>query len=101
MMTLSRLRAGLIVLVVLAAAGCGGDAPDGPIELVFGHVSAPGSLFAESAEEFARRVFALSSSILSSTIPEFGLFEMPYRPRSGAYMQRIEERLSGPSSRRV
>jgi TRAP-type C4-dicarboxylate transport system substrate-binding protein len=48
----------LIVLVVLSAAGCGGDAPDGPIELVFGHVSAPGSLFAESAEEFARRANA-------------------------------------------
>jgi tripartite ATP-independent transporter DctP family solute receptor len=35
-------------------ASCGGAA-DGPIELSFGHVGAPGSLFAESAEEFARR----------------------------------------------
>jgi len=127
---LSRLRAGFIVLVVLAAAGCGGNDADGPIELVFGHVSAPGSLFAESAEEFARRAnarlgdratvvvygssqlgtdevlmqklllgtvdFALPSSILSSTIPEFGLFEMPYLVRDRAHMQRIEEAIFWP-----
>jgi tripartite ATP-independent transporter DctP family solute receptor len=116
----------------LLATGCGGGGaePDGPIELVFGHVSAPGSLFAESAEEFARRAnerlgdratvvvygssqlgtdevllqklllgtvdFALPSSILSSTIPEFGLFEMPYLVRDREHMQRIEEEIFWP-----
>ncbi|MYJ16452.1 MAG: TRAP transporter substrate-binding protein, partial [Gemmatimonadetes bacterium] len=94
------------------AAGCaqsGSDGRDeGLLELAFGHVGAPGSLFALSAEEFARRVnerldgvaevvvygssqlggddillqklrlgtvdMALPSSIMSSRIPEFGLF---------------------------
>ena len=38
-------------------AGCGTqDGGDGIIELKFGHVGAPGSLFALSAEEFSRRV---------------------------------------------
>ena len=41
---------------VLVWLGCapGGDG-DAPLELKFGHVGAPGSLFAASAEEFARR----------------------------------------------
>jgi tripartite ATP-independent transporter DctP family solute receptor len=119
------------MVAALLLAGCGGgSAPDGPIELIFGHVSAPGSLFAESAEEFARRAnerlgnratvvvygssqlgtdevllqklllgsvdFALPSSILSSTIPEFGLFEMPYLIRDRAHMQRVEEEIFWP-----
>ncbi len=118
------------IVATLLLAGCGGGTPDGPIELVFGHVSAPGSLFAESAGEFARRAnerlgdratvvvygssqlgndevllqklllgsvdFALPSSILSSTIPEFGLFEMPYLIRDRAHMQRVEEEIFWP-----
>ena len=106
------LRLRFAAIVALCLAGCGGnDQQDGTIELVFGHVGAPGSLFAVSAEEFARRAnerlgdrarvivygssqlgtdevllqklllgsvdFALPSSILSSTIPEFGLLRCP------------------------
>ncbi len=81
------------------------------VELKFGHVGAPGSLFAISADEFARRAnerlagkakvivfgssqlgkdkellqklklgtvdFALPSTVMSSVVDAFGLFEMP------------------------
>ncbi|MXW15932.1 MAG: TRAP transporter substrate-binding protein [Gemmatimonadetes bacterium] len=112
-------------------AGCGGGTPaDGPRELSFGHVGAPGSLFAITAEEFARRVnerldgeaevvvygssqlggddvllqklklgtvdLALPSSIMSSRIAEFGLFEMPYLVRNRDHMARIEEEIVWP-----
>ncbi|MXV95356.1 MAG: TRAP transporter substrate-binding protein, partial [Gemmatimonadetes bacterium] len=54
------LRTGFVSAFALLAAGCaqsGSDGRDeGPLELSFGHVGAPGSLFALSAEEFARRV---------------------------------------------
>ena len=49
-----RMTSALILLVaVTAIAGCADDSA-GPLELKFGHVGAPGSLFAASAEEFAR-----------------------------------------------
>ncbi len=127
----SLLRLRLIAVIALFLTGCGGGSEqDGPIELVFGHVGAPGSLFAASAEEFARRAnerlgerahvvvygssqlgtdevllqklllgsvdFALPSSILSSSIPEFGLFEMPYLIRDREHMQRIEAEVFWP-----
>src|SRR5688572_17450175 len=94
------------------------------MELKFGHVGEPGSLFALSAEEFARRAneklgdkakvvvfgssqlgsdeelmqklrlgtadFALPSSVMSSVVPEFGLFEMPYLVKDREHMKRIE-----------
>ena len=120
------------LILATATAACGG-APDGPIELKFGHVGEPGSLFALSAEEFARRAnarlteigaqaevivfgssqlggdedllaklpfgtvdFALPSSIMSSRIDEFGLFEMPYIVRDREHMRRIEEEVFWP-----
>ncbi len=126
----------LPVLAILTAGGCGGPGgggmggSEGAIELSFGHVGAPGSLFALSAEEFARRVnerlagtaevvvfgssqlggddlllqklrlgtvdLALPSSILSSRIPEFGLFEMPYLIRDRAHMAQVEEAVVWP-----
>jgi tripartite ATP-independent transporter DctP family solute receptor len=117
--------------LVLAAGGCGGGTADGPIEIKFGHVGAPGSLFAESAEEFARRAnerlgarahvvvygssqlgtdevllqklrlgsidLALPSTIMSSTVEEFGLFEMPYLVNDREHMQRIEREIFWPT----
>ena len=119
-------------MALAATTGCSG-APEGPIELKFGHVGEPGSLFALSAEEFARRAntrlaqigsqtqvvvfgssqlggdedllaklpfgtvdFALPSSIMSSRIDEFGLFEMPYIVEDREHMRRIEEEVFWP-----
>ncbi len=104
-------------------AGCAVDG-SAPRELKFGHVGEPGSLFALSADEFARRAndrlpdgwevvtygssqlggdelllqkiklgtvdFALPSTIMSSQIDEFGLFEMPYLVQDRAHMRAIE-----------
>jgi tripartite ATP-independent transporter DctP family solute receptor len=115
----------------LALALLGGCAePSGPRELKFGHVGEPGSLFALSAEEFARRAnerlpegyrvvvygssqlggdelllqkiklgtvdFALPSTVMSSQIDAFGLFEMPYLVRDRAHMRAIEEAVVWP-----
>lgn len=123
---------GLIAAGAALVAGCGGGvSADGPRELSFGHVGAPGSLFALTAEEFARRVnerldgeaevivygssqlggddvllqklklgtvdMALPSSIMSSRIEEFGLFEMPYLVRNRDHMSRIEEAIVWPT----
>lgn len=128
----SRVVGGLLAAGAVLSAGCGGGThADGPRELSFGHVGAPGSLFALTAEEFARRVnerlngeaevvvygssqlggddvllqklklgtvdMALPSSIMSSRIAEFGLFEMPYLVRNREHMARIEEEIVWPT----
>ena len=112
-------------------AGCGAqDGGDGIIELKFGHVGAPGSLFALSAEEFSRRVeekypgrvqvnvfgssqlggdelmlqklklgtldLALPSTIMSSRVELFGIFEMPYLVKNRGHMKEIEEHVIWP-----
>jgi tripartite ATP-independent transporter DctP family solute receptor len=95
------------------------------LELKFGHVGAPGSLFAISVEEFAKRAnaklagkakitvfgssqlgkdkellqklklgtvdFALPSTVMSSVVDQFGMFEMPYLVKDRSHMQRIEK----------
>lgn len=125
---MNRLRVAYVVTATAVVLGCGGGG--GPLELKFGHVGAPGSLFALSAEEFARRAnerlggqaivvvfgssqlggdevmlqklklgtlhFALPSTIMSSTVDEFGLFEMPYLVDDREHMQRITEAVVWP-----
>ena len=111
--------------------GCGTqDGNEGILELKFGHVGAPGSLFALSAEEFSRRVeekypgrvqvnvfgssqlggdelmlqklklgtldLALPSTIMSSRVELFGIFEMPYLVRNRQHMKQIEEHVIWP-----
>src|SRR5688500_3035395 len=117
-------------LPVLFAAGFGAalalaSPAFAQMELKFGHVGEPGSLFALSAEEFARRAneklgdkakvvvfgssqlgsdeellqklrlgtadFALPSTVMSSVVPVFGMFEMPYLVKDREHMKRIEE----------
>ncbi len=126
------LRTATASALVLLTAGCSGSAtPESEaLELSFGHVGAPGSLFALSAEEFAARVnerlagkaevvvygssqlggddillqklrlgtvdLALPSSIMSSRIAEFGLFEMPYLVDDREHMTRIEQEVVWP-----
>ena len=114
----------------IAAIGCAGGGSR-PLELKFGHVGAPGSLFALSAEEFARRAnerlgdraevvvfgssqlggdeillqklklgtvdFALPSTVMSSTIDQFGLFEMPYLVADREHMRAIEAEVIWPT----
>lgn len=118
---MTRVLCPLLVSAVLG--GCAADATT-PRELKFGHVGEPGSLFALSADEFARRAnerlpegwevvtygssqlggdelllqkiklgtvdFALPSTIMSSQVDEFGLFEMPYLVRDREHMRAIE-----------
>jgi tripartite ATP-independent transporter DctP family solute receptor len=119
----------LALCALAASAGCAGEST-GPRELKFGHVGEPGSLFALSAEEFARRAnerlgeeyevvvfgssqlggdelllqkiklgtvdFALPSTVMSSQIDAFGLFEMPYLVRDRDHMRAIEEAVVWP-----
>ncbi|MCZ6857838.1 MAG: TRAP transporter substrate-binding protein [Gemmatimonadetes bacterium] len=121
----------LPLVLVLAWPGCGGGGgADSPIELRFGHVGAPGSLFAVTAEEFARRAnerlgdrakvivfgssqlggddvmlqklklgtvdLVLPSTIMSSIVEAFGLFEMPYLLTDREHMRRVEEEVFWP-----
>lgn len=123
--TLSILVVLLCGLVPLAAPAAE------PIELKFGHDGAPGSLFAASSEEFARRAnarlgnrarvvvfgssqlgddtevlqkvkigtvdFAIPSTVMSSVVPAYGLFEMPYLVKNRQHMQRIEKEVVWPT----
>ncbi|MEK6698404.1 MAG: TRAP transporter substrate-binding protein [Nitrospirota bacterium] len=110
-----------LVLVVLF----GGSGFGAPLELKFGHVGAPGSLFDLSANEFAKRAnaklgdkakvvvfgssqigkdeelmqklklgtvdLALPSTVMSSLVDVFGLFELPYLVKSRAHMRKIRD----------
>ena len=111
------------VMLAAAAGLFAGQALAQEITLKFGHVGAPGSLFAISAAEFARRVnhelagkvniqvfgssqlgkdkellqklklgtvdFALPSTVMSSVVDAFGLFEMPYLVKSRSHAAKI------------
>ena len=128
----SRLVGPLSVLALtLLATACGdGERSRGPLEIKFGHVGQPGSLYEVVTEEFARRAnerlagsaevvvfgssqlggdevllqklklgtidLSLPSTVMSSTIDAFGLFEMPYLVRDRAHMGRIEEEIVWP-----
>jgi len=118
------------LLVALAAAAFASTG-FAQTELKFGHVGEPGSLFAKSAEEFARRAneklggkakvvvfgssqlggdkellqkvklgtvdFALPSTVMSSEVDQFGIFEMPYLVKDRDHMKRIEKAVFWPS----
>ncbi|HIF55742.1 MAG: TRAP transporter substrate-binding protein [bacterium] len=127
--TLTRVCFVLAASAFVLGLGSCADKATGPRELTFGHVGEPGSLFALSAEEFARRAnerldgfevvvygssqlgsdelllqkiklgtvdFALPSTVMSSQIDEFGLFEMPYLVRDRAHMRAIEKEVVWP-----
>lgn len=121
-------RAALVAAIAMFASGLASAAP---MELKFGHVGAPGSLFATSAEEFAKRAneklgdkakvvvfgssqlggdkellqkvklgtvdFALPSTVMSSVVPEFGLFELPYLVQDRDHMKEISKEIVEPS----
>jgi tripartite ATP-independent transporter DctP family solute receptor len=100
-------------------------------ELKLGHVGSPGSLFALSADEFAKRVkektkgkvvvqvfgssqlgddtemmqkvklgtldMTVPSTVMSSLVGAYGLFEMPYLVRDREHMKRIEKEIVWPT----
>jgi tripartite ATP-independent transporter DctP family solute receptor len=100
-------------------------------EIKFGHVGAPGSLFDQSAQEFAKRAnaklgdkakvtvygssqlggdgelmkklklgtvdLALPSTVMSSAVPAFGVFEMPYLVKDRAHMAKIRDQVVNPT----
>jgi tripartite ATP-independent transporter DctP family solute receptor len=119
------------MVATLLAFACGGSrSSDDVIELKFGHVGGPGSLYDLATSEFARRVnerlvgrvevtvfgasqlgsdevllqklklgtvdISLPATIMSSTIEQFGLFEMPYLVKDRGHMRRIEEAVVWP-----
>lgn len=126
-----RLKAGILsALIMCVGLATASNVAAETMELKFGHVGAPGSLFAISAEEFAKRAneklgdkakvvvygssqlggdkellqkvklgtvdFALPSTVMSSVVPEFGLFEMPYLVKDRDHMKRIAEEIVIP-----
>lgn len=126
-----RVKVGMLsALFACASVVASATAMAETMELKFGHVGAPGSLFAISAEEFAKRAneklgdkakvvvygssqlggdkellqkvklgtvdFALPSTVMSSVVPEFGLFEMPYLVKDRDHMKRIAKEIVIP-----
>jgi TRAP-type transport system periplasmic protein len=99
-------------------------------EIKLGHVGEPGSLFAQSSEEFARKAnaklgakakvvvfgssqlggdkellqklklgtvdLALPSTVMSSEVDAFGMFEMPYLVKDRKHMAAIEKEVVWP-----
>ncbi|MGN2390484.1 TRAP transporter substrate-binding protein [Pelomicrobium sp. G1] len=120
----------LLIVLFAFAALAPTPARAEPVELKFGHVGEPGSLFALSAEEFAQRAnakladkykvvvygssqlggdkellqklklgtvdFALPSTVMSSEVDAFGIFEMPYLVKDREHMKRIEKEVVWP-----
>jgi len=121
----------LLRVLSIAAALAWTAGAEAQTELKFGHVGEPGSLFALSADEFARIAneklgddykvvtfpssqlgtdeellqklllgtadFALPSTVMSSVVPEFGMFEMPYLVKDRDHMKRIEAEVVWPT----
>jgi len=100
------------------------------LELKYGHVGNPGSLFQICVDEFAQRAnfrlgnkakvvsfgssqlgkdrellrklklgtitFSLPSTVMSSVVDEFGLFEMPYLVKDRIHMRKIRDQIFWP-----
>jgi TRAP-type transport system periplasmic protein len=123
-----RTLAGFLAAAVSLAMAGGASAQ---VEIKFGHVGEPGSLFTQSAEEFAKRAnaklgakgkvmvfgssqlggdkeliqklklgtvdIALPSTVMSSEVDVFGMFEMPYLVKDRKHMARIEKDVFWPA----
>jgi tripartite ATP-independent transporter DctP family solute receptor len=118
--------------LILGAGAMFGAAPAfAQIEIKLGHVGEPGSLFQQSADEFARRAnaklagkakvvvygssqlggdkemlqklklgtidLALPSTVMTSEVDLFGIFELPYIVKDREHMKRIEKDVFWPS----
>ena len=119
------------LLLTLGVGLAPGSALAQGIEIKFGHVGEPGSLFQQSAEEFAKRAnarlggranvvvfgssqlggdkellqklrlgtvdLALPSTVMSSEVDLFGIFELPYLVKDRVHMGRIEKDVFWPA----
>jgi tripartite ATP-independent transporter DctP family solute receptor len=118
--------------LILGAGAMFGPAPAfAQIEIKLGHVGEPGSLFQQSADEFARRAnaklagkakvvvygssqlggdkemiqklklgtidLALPSTVMTSEVDMFGIFELPYIVKDREHMKRIEKEVFWPT----
>ncbi len=117
-------------LVTMAAVGLTTVA-HAQMQIRLGHVGGPGSLFEQSANEFARIAnerlgdkaqvvvfgssqqgsdaemmqklrlgtleLAIPSTVMTSTVGEFGMFEMPYLVKNREHMNKIEQEILWPT----
>jgi tripartite ATP-independent transporter DctP family solute receptor len=117
--------------VAFAAVLVGASAASAQIEIKLGHVGEPGSIFALSSEEFAKRAnaklgskakvvvfgssqiggdkeliqklklgtveMAVPSTVMSSEVDLFGIFDLPYLVKDRKHMARIEKDVFWPS----
>jgi tripartite ATP-independent transporter DctP family solute receptor len=120
-----------LMLPFAAAASLFAGTAFAQTEIKFGHVGEPGSLFDQSAQEFAKRAnaklgnkakvtvygssqlggdsellkklklgtvdLALPSTVMSSAVPAFGLFEMPYLVKNREQMAKIRDQVVVPT----
>ena len=123
-------RAWLAAALGIAALTFGATPAFAQTEIKLGHVGEPGSLFAASTEEYAKRAnaklgdkakvvvygssqlggdkemlqkvklgtldMALPSTVMSSEVDLFGMFEMPYLVKDREHMKRIEQAVFWP-----
>ncbi|HEY5380302.1 MAG TPA: TRAP transporter substrate-binding protein [Pseudolabrys sp.] len=119
------------LLAIAAATLLSAATASAQTEIKFGHVGEPGSLFDQSAQEFAKRAnaklgskahvtvygssqlggdgelmkklklgtvdLALPSTVMSSQVPAFGLFEMPYLVKNREHMAKISDQVVNPT----
>jgi tripartite ATP-independent transporter DctP family solute receptor len=129
--TRQRVRFAAAALILGAGAMFGATPAFAQIEIKLGHVGEPGSLFQQSADEFARRAnaklagkakvvvygssqlggdkemlqklklgtidLALPSTVMTSEVDLFGIFELPYIVKDREHMKRIEKDVFWPS----
>ena len=127
----TRLRIRLLGAAVAAAAALACGSAAAQMEIKLGHVGEPGSLFQQSADEFAKRAnaklggkakvvaygssqlggdkemiqklklgtidMAIPSTVMSSEVDLFGLFELPYVVKDRSHMARIEKDIFWPA----
>lgn len=120
-----------VTLLGAATLALGGGNAMAQMEIRLGHVGGPGSLFEQSANEFARVAnerlgtraqvvvygssqlggdtemmqrlrlgtmeLSIPSTIMSSTVPAFGMFEMPYLVKNRQHMAKIESEILRPT----
>jgi tripartite ATP-independent transporter DctP family solute receptor len=129
--TRQRVRFAAAALILGAGAMFGAAPAFAQIEIKLGHVGEPGSLFQQSADEFARRAnarlagkakvvvygssqlggdkemlqklklgtidLALPSTVMTSEVDMFGIFELPYIVKDREHMKRIEKEVFWPT----